>query len=53
MHVPPKGIRPQLKIVAQTTLPTTFGPFLVLGALEWLYLAGEISRLIPPLAAFG
>ena len=27
MHVPPAGIRPQLKIVAQTSLPTTFGPF--------------------------
>ncbi|MEZ4297679.1 MAG: GTP cyclohydrolase II [Polyangiaceae bacterium] len=27
MYVPPAGIRPQLKIVAQTTLPTTFGPF--------------------------
>ncbi|MBK8255785.1 MAG: GTP cyclohydrolase II [Polyangiaceae bacterium] len=27
MYVPPVGIRPQLKIVAQTTLPTTFGPF--------------------------
>lgn len=27
MYVPTAGIRPQLKIVAQTTLPTTFGPF--------------------------
>ena len=27
MHVPPAGIRPQLEIVAQTNLPTTFGPF--------------------------
>lgn len=27
MYVPPAGIRPQLKIVAQTTLPTNFGPF--------------------------
>jgi GTP cyclohydrolase II len=27
MYVPPAGIRPQLKIVAQTPLPTTFGPF--------------------------
>ena len=27
MYVPPAGIRPQLEIVAQTTLPTTFGPF--------------------------
>lgn len=27
MYVPSAGIRPQLKIVAQTTLPTTFGPF--------------------------
>jgi len=27
MYVPPAGIRPQLAIVAQTSLPTTFGPF--------------------------
>jgi GTP cyclohydrolase II len=27
MYVPQAGIRPQLKIVAQTSLPTTFGPF--------------------------
>lgn len=27
MYVPQAGIRPQLKVVAQTTLPTTFGPF--------------------------
>jgi GTP cyclohydrolase II len=27
MYVPTAGIRPQLRIVAQTTLPTTFGPF--------------------------
>jgi enoyl-CoA hydratase/carnithine racemase len=27
MYVPPAGILPRLKIVAQTTLPTTFGPF--------------------------
>jgi len=27
MYVPTAGIRPQLKIAAQTTLPTTFGPF--------------------------
>lgn len=27
MYVPTAGIRPQLKIVAQTNLPTTFGPF--------------------------
>ena len=27
MHVPSAGIRPQLEIVAQTSLPTTFGPF--------------------------
>lgn len=27
MYVPPAGIRPRLKIVAQTSLPTTFGPF--------------------------
>lgn len=27
MYVPTAGIRPQLKIVAQTPLPTTFGPF--------------------------
>lgn len=27
MYVPTAGIRPQLKIVAQATLPTTFGPF--------------------------
>jgi len=29
-----------------------FGPFLVLGGLEWLYLAGEIARLIPALQVF-
>jgi leader peptidase (prepilin peptidase)/N-methyltransferase len=29
-----------------------FGPFLALGALEWLYLADRIVRLIPPLGAF-
>ena len=27
MYVPQAGIRPQLAIVAQTSLPTTFGPF--------------------------
>jgi GTP cyclohydrolase II len=27
MHVPIVGIRPRLEIVAQTNLPTTFGPF--------------------------
>jgi len=29
-----------------------FGPFLVLGALEWLYLAGAIARALPALEAF-
>jgi leader peptidase (prepilin peptidase)/N-methyltransferase len=29
-----------------------FGPFLVLAALEWLYLADLVVRLFPPLAAF-
>ncbi len=29
-----------------------FGPFLVLGGLEWLYLAGEIVRLFPVLEVF-
>ncbi len=29
-----------------------FGPFLVAGALEWLYLSGWLARLAPPLALF-
>jgi leader peptidase (prepilin peptidase)/N-methyltransferase len=29
-----------------------FGPFLVLGALEWLYLAGPLSAVVPALGVF-
>jgi leader peptidase (prepilin peptidase) / N-methyltransferase len=29
-----------------------FGPFLALGAVEWLYLAGHLSRLVPALRLF-
>jgi leader peptidase (prepilin peptidase)/N-methyltransferase len=29
-----------------------FGPFLVAGALEWLYLGGALARLVPTLELF-
>jgi hypothetical protein len=29
-----------------------FGPFLAAAALEWLYLAGPLSRALPALAPF-
>jgi leader peptidase (prepilin peptidase)/N-methyltransferase len=29
-----------------------FGPFLALGALEWLYLSGALARLAPVLRIF-
>jgi leader peptidase (prepilin peptidase)/N-methyltransferase len=29
-----------------------YGPFLALAALEWLYLAGPLARLVPPLSLF-
>jgi leader peptidase (prepilin peptidase)/N-methyltransferase len=29
-----------------------FGPFLALGALEWLYLSSVLARLVPALEVF-
>lgn len=47
---PESGREEQEWVPPRNAIP--FGPLLALGALEWLYLAGPLSRLIPQLGLF-